>query len=125
MPTLYRSGLERYRKWEKKFDPATISSRFTQVADVAKERAQLGLVEWATGQDLVRPILDKYGVTATDRAKYIGFANKLLSHALRHSGEAAKAFADGLKSYYVTAMKADPTILDEIIQVITGWVVPY
>jgi len=122
---LYKKGVDRFKKWERKYVPETVSARFSQVSDIAKERAQLGLNEWATAQDLVRPILDKYGVTGTDRAKYIGFANKLLKHMLRHSGESAKAFAEGLKSFYVTAMKADPTILDEIIQVITGWVVPY
>jgi len=122
---MYKSGLERFRKWSAKYVPDTVSARFTQVESIAKERAQLGLNTWATAQDLVRPILDKYGVTGTDRAKYIGFANKLLKHMLRHSGESAKAFAEGLKQFYVLSLKADPTILDEIIQVITGWVVPY
>jgi len=122
---LYKTGLERFRKWEKKYVPETVSARFTQVSDIAKERAQLGLNEWATAQDLVRPILDKYGVAGPDRAKYIGFANKLLKHMLRHGAESAKKIATGLKSYYVEAFGADPTICDEIIQVITGWVVPY
>lgn len=122
---LYKRGVDRYEKWEKKFDPATISARFGQVADVAKRRAQLGLLQYASMQDLVRGIIDKYGVTGPDRAKYIGFANKLLKHMLRHGGESAKAIAEGLKALYVTAYKADPTIIDEIIQVITGWVIPY
>jgi hypothetical protein len=73
----------------------------------------------------VRPILDKHGVSGTDRAKYLGFANKLLKHALRATAESASKIASGLKSYYVTALGADPAILDEIIQVITGWVAPY
>jgi hypothetical protein len=82
-------------------------------------------LKYASVQDLVRPILDKYGITGTDRAKYLGFANKLLKHALRASGDAAAAYAAGLKSFYVTSLKADPAILDEIIQVVTGWVAPY
>jgi len=122
---LYRTGIDRYKKWERKYVPDTVSARFGQVEPVAKERAQAGLIEWASMQDLVRGILNKYGVTATDRAKYLGFANKLLKHMLRHGAESAKVYAEGLKSYYVTALKADPVILDEIIQVITGWVVPY
>jgi hypothetical protein len=123
--TLYRIGQARFAKWRAKYDPATISARFTQVADVAATRAQEGLIKYASVQDLVRPILDKYGITGTDRAKYIGFANKLLKHTLRAAGEAGSAYAAGLKSFYVTSLKADPAILDEIIQVVTGWVTPY
>jgi hypothetical protein len=123
--TMYRIGQARFEKYSAKYDPATIGARFTQVADVAKRRAQEGLISWASVQDLVRPILDKYGVNGPDRAKYLGFANKLLKHISRASGESATAMASGLKSFYVTAMKADPAILDEIIQVVAGWVAPY
>jgi hypothetical protein len=123
--TLYRIGQARFGKWRAKYDPATISARFTQVADVAATRAQEGLLKYASVQDLVRPILDKYGITGTDRAKYLGFANKLLKHVARATGEAGTAYASGLKSFYVTSLKADPAILDEIIQVVTGWVAPY
>jgi hypothetical protein len=123
--TLYRTGQWRFAKWRVKYDPATISARFAQVADVATARAQEGMLKYASMQDLVRPILDKYGITGTDRAKYLGFANKLLRHVARAPGEAGAAYAAGLKSYYVTSLKADPAILDEIIQVVTGWVAPY
>ena len=122
---LYRTGIDRYEKYDRKYDPATVGTRFGQVAEVARRRAQAGLIEWASMQDLIRPILNKYGVTGPDRAKYLGFANKLLRHMLRHGADAAKAIAEGLKQYYVVGLKADPTILDEIIQVVTGWVVPY
>jgi hypothetical protein len=123
--TMYRIGQARFEKYSAKYDPTTIASRFTQVSDVAKRRAQEGLITWASVQDLVRPILDKYGVNGPDRAKYLGFANKLLKHVGRATGDSATAMASGLKSFYVTAMKADPAILDEIIQVVAGWVAPY
>jgi len=123
--TLYRIGQARFGKWRRKYDPATISARFTQVADIAADRAQEGLLKYASMQDLVRPILDKYGITGTDRAKYLGFANKLLKHVARAAGEAGTAYAAGLKSFYVTSLKADPAILDEIIQVVVGYVMPY
>ncbi|MCS7367347.1 MAG: hypothetical protein NDF52_05660 [archaeon YNP-WB-062] len=121
----YRGGQARFKKYSDKFVPETISARFTQVKDTALARAQEGLLLYASVQEIVRPILDKYGITGTDRAKYLGFANKLLSHTLRASGDAASAYASGLKSFYVTSMKSDPAILDEIIQVVTGWVAPY
>jgi hypothetical protein len=33
--------------------------------------------------------------------------------------------AAGLKAFYVQALGADPAILDEIIQVVAGYVTPY
>jgi len=122
---LYHTGQMRFKKYSVKLDPTTIGTRFTQVRDVALERAQEGLITWASVQELVRPILDKYGVTGPDRAKYLGFANKLLKHISRATGDSATALASGLKSFYVTSFKADPAILDEIIQVVAGWVAPY
>ena len=123
--TLYRTGQARFAKWKAKYDPATVSARFTQVASIAADRAQEGLALFASVDDLVRPILDKYGVTGPDRVKYLGFAKKLLRHVGRAKGDAAIAMAQGIKAFYVTGMKADPTILDEIIQVIAGWVAAY
>jgi hypothetical protein len=122
---MYKTGQSRFAKYSRKYDPATISSRFTQVADLAKDRAQEGLITWASAQELVRPILDSYGVNGPDRAKYLGFANKLLKHISRASADAATKLAQGLKQLYVTSFGADPAIIDEIIQVIAGWVMPY
>jgi hypothetical protein len=123
--TLYKLGSARFDKWKAKYDPTTVGNRFTQVSSIAADRAQQGLLEFASVQDLVRPILDKYGVTGPDRALYLGFANKLLKHALRVSGTAGTQVAAGLKAMYVTAFKADPSIIDEIIQVVTGYMTPY
>jgi len=122
---LYKGGQARFKKYSDKYVPATIASRFEQVAETAKSRAQEGLIMWASVQELVKPILDAYGVAGPDKAKYLGFANKLLKHSVRSSGEAASKIAQGLKQFYVTSFGADPAILDEIIQVVTGWITPY
>ena len=122
---LYRTGLDRIKKWKAKFVGDTIRDRINQVHDIAVERAEAGMMKFADAQELIRPILDKYEVTATDRAKYLGFANKLLKHAQRHGRGAFNKFAQGLKRYYVEAMNADPVILDEIINVIAGYVYAY
>lgn len=122
---MYKRGVDRFEKWDKKYVPDTIGARFAQVADVAKRRAQYGLIQWASIQDLVRPILDKYGITGPSRALYIGFANKLLKHVMRQSGDAGRRFAEGLKAYYVQTMGADPTVCDEIIDIVIGWATIY
>jgi len=122
---LYRRGSDRVAKYAAKFVPETVAARFTQVRDVAIARAQEGLTMWSAIQELVRPILDKYGVAGPQRAVYIGYANKLAKHAFRQAGEAGVKIAEALKQYYVTAFNADPVILTEINQVIIGYAVPY
>jgi hypothetical protein len=122
---LPKTGQNRFAKYSAKYDPTTIGTRFGQVKDVALARAQEGLIAYASMQDLVKPILDKYGVAGTQRALYLGFANKLMKHIERATGEAGVKIANGLKSLYVTSFGADPAILDEIIQVVAGWVTAY
>lgn len=122
---IYRSGIDMFKKYEKKFNPTVIGTRFADIKDLALERAQAGLNMVGTIRELVRPILDKYGVTGTVRATYLAFALTLAKHVMRHKGDAGKKIASGLKAYFQTAYDLDPSILDEIIQVVCGWAIPY
>jgi len=122
---LYRTGIDMFKKWQKKYNPAVVSTRFTDVTDIAAERAQAGLNMVHTVRELVRPILDKYGITGGQRATYLAFALKLWKHIVRTKDEGGKKIANGLKSYFVTAYGLDPSVLDEIINVVSGWVLPY
>jgi len=122
---LYKTGLDMWKKYERKFNPTVVGTRFTDVRDLALERAQAGLNLVGVARDLVRPILDEYGITGGERATYLAFATALLRHIVRQKGKAASKYADGLKAYYVTTFGLDPKVLDEIIQVIVGWAIPY
>jgi hypothetical protein len=121
----YKGGQAMYAKYAAKFNPTVIGTRFTDVKDLALARAQAGLLTVGAIRDLIRPILDKYGVASTARALYLAFGLALYRHTARSSADAAKKIADGLKSYYVTSFDANPDILNEIINVVTGWVSPY
>jgi len=114
-----------YKKYEKKYNPTVVGTRFGDVQPVALERAQEGLITVGSIRDLVRPILDAYGITGGIRATYLAFALALARHVLRQKGESAKKIATALKSYYVSAYDLDPSICDEIIQVVVGWAIPY
>jgi len=122
---LYKAGIDMFKKYQKKYNPGVIGTRFGDVQDLALERAQEGLIMVGTVRDLVRPILDTYGVTGGQKATYLAFALALMRHVIRSKGEAAKKIAEGLKAYFVTSYGLDPVILDEIIQVVCGWAVPY
>ena len=78
-----------------------------------------------TVRDLVRPILDQYGITGGIRATYLAFALALFRHVIRQKGEAAKKIASALKAYYVQAYGLDPAVCDEIINVVCGWALAY
>jgi len=122
---LYKSGLDMYKKYQAKFDPTTIGNRFTQVQSVALDRAQEGLNTVATIRDLIRPILDEYGIVGGQRATYLAFGLSLARHVLRQKGDAATKIATALKTYFTSAFGLDPNICDEIIQVVVGWALPY
>jgi hypothetical protein len=122
---LYKSGIDMWKKYQAKFNATVIGTRFGDVKDLALDRAQAGLNTVATARDLVRPILDEYGIGGGLRGTYLAFATALLRHVVRQKGDVAKNVSAGLKSYFVTAYGLDPNICDEIIQVISGWVMPY
>jgi len=122
---LVRTPQRRYSKWSAKYVPDTISARFSQVETEAKERAQEGLIIYANLDFDIGATLDKYGVAGPARAVYLAFARKALKEAMRIGGKALDNMLLGLKSYFVTAMGADPTILDEIIKKIIGYVPTY
>jgi hypothetical protein len=122
---LYKSGLDMWSKYNAKFNPTVIGTRFGDVKSLALDRAQEGLNMVATARDLVRPILDEKGIGGGQRATYLAFATALLRHVIRQKGDVAKNVSSGLKSYFVTSFGCDPSLCDEIIQVICGWVIPY
>jgi hypothetical protein len=122
---LYKSGIDMYTKYSAKFNPTVITTRFTDVKDVALARAQAGLNFVASVRELIRPILDKYGVTGGIRGTYLAFGLALWKHSVRQKDQSAKLTADGLKAYFTTTYALNPDIVNEIIQVVTGWVLPY
>jgi hypothetical protein len=122
---LYKTGLDMYKKYEAKFNATVIGTRFTDIKSLALERAQAGLNAVATVRDLVRPILDGYGIAGGLRGTYLAFAVMLWKHVVRQKEDVAKNTASGLKSYFVTAYGLNSDILDEIIQVVAGWAIPY
>ena len=114
-----------YKKYEKKFNPTVIGTRFGDIKDLALERAQEGLLSVGVLNDLVRPILDAHGIAGGQRATYLAFARTLWKRSLRKSGEALKKEAVGLKARFVQSYGLDPEILDEIIKAVIPGVIPY
>ncbi len=69
--------------------------------------------------------LAEYGVAGPQKAAYLAFAFALTRHANRNSGESLQNIASGMVSYYATAYGLNPTILNAIVNVVTGAVQYY
>jgi len=113
---LPKAGNARLAKWQAKYDPTVVQTRFTEVQQVALSRAQEGIVSVANVQSLVGGILDQYGVAGPTRAVYISFGEKVWHATQRITGPALANEVNGLTSYFQTAYGANPTILQAIAQ---------
>ena len=121
---LYRTGLDMYSKYEKKYNPTVIGTRFGDVADVAKARAQAGLHAVATIRGLVSDILDQNGIAGGIRGTYLAFALKLWRHVTRQGGANKVNIKNGLKAYFKTAYGLSEDILEAIGNAIIVAVTP-
>jgi hypothetical protein len=111
---LYKTGVDMFQKYQAKYNPTVVGTRFGDVKDIALSRAQTGLNQVATIRALVRDYLDSKGVTGGMRATYLAFALALWRHTTRQMGAASDKIADGLKSYFQTAYGCDPVLLTDI-----------
>jgi len=111
---LYRSGIEMFDKYSKKYNPTVIGTRFGDVKDTALARAQAGMNAVATIREMVRDYLDQKGVTGGARATYLAFALKLWKHVSRQGGVASDKIASGLIAYFKTSYGLDEALLTDI-----------
>lgn len=113
---LPKPGNSRLAKWQAKYDPTVVQTRFSEVQQVALSRAELGIISVAEVQSLIGGILDQYGVAGPMRATYIAFGEKVWHATQRLTGQALANEVNGLTSYFQTAYGANPTILQAIAQ---------
>jgi hypothetical protein len=115
---LFRDGLQMFSKYQAKYNPDVVRTRFADVRDIALARAQGGLVVVDTIRKMIRDYLDLQGITGGERATYLAFALALWRHTDRQKGPAGDKYADGLIEYFARAFGLDRTILTEIANTI-------
>jgi hypothetical protein len=113
---LPKSPQARYAKWQAKYDPTVVQSRFNEVSSVAQARAQAGIIAAAQAQQEIGAILDQYGVAGPARAIYLSFGMKVWHATQRLTGPALSTEVNGLTQYWQTAYGANPTVLNAIAQ---------
>ena len=111
---LFRSGIDMFQKYQAKYNPTIIATRFENVQSVALARAQAGLNATDTIRQMIIDYLDEQGITGGLRATYLAFALSLWRHVSRQGGAASVKIADGLKAYFQTAYDLDPAKLTDI-----------
>jgi hypothetical protein len=115
---LYKSGIDMFQKYQAKYNPTVISTRFTDVRDTALARAQAGLNAVDTIRAMVRDYLDAKGVTGGERATYLAFALKLWKHVVRQGGVASDKISSGLIAYFKNAFDLNESYLTDIANAI-------
>ncbi len=120
-----RSFAQRYAKWQAKFtafgNPTVANTILTSVAPIAQSNFEQNTSLMASMNTQVAGLLTELGITGPARAVYQGFALKLYRAKNRlGNGSALGAMAQGLKNYYVSSFNANPTVLDQIIALVTG-----
>ena len=111
---LRRTGMDMFQKYQAKYNPTVISTRFEDVQSVALPRAEAGLVAVDTIRALIIDYLDEKGVTGGTRATYIAFALALWKRVSRQGGAASDKIAQGLIQYFKLAYDLDETLLTDI-----------
>jgi hypothetical protein len=121
---LYKSGIDMFQKYQAKYNPTVVGTRFTDVKDTALARAQAGLNSVDTIRAMVRDYLDAKGVTGGARATYLAFALKLWKHVTRQGGVASDKIATGLIAYFKNGYDLDEALLTDIANSIIVKVTP-
>ena len=115
---LYKSGIDMFDKYQKKYNPTVIGTRFTDVKDTALARAQAGLNSVDTIRSMIRDYLDAKGITGGARATYLAFGLSLWKHVTRQGGVASDKIATGLIAYFKNAYDLVEAYLTDIANAI-------
>ena len=123
---LVRRLLDRIEKYDLKYpDAATMTARLTAVKPLMDARYEAASSPIVNVIDVVRHILEDTGVPSGLHGLYYAFGEIIAKLMFSHSGATLNKEIVGLKSFWVTAYKADPTILDKIVTALLGAAPPY
>jgi len=124
MPGVIRFGGMR-EKYEAKYDGANVTTALTAVEEIKNRRYEAFSSPIVNIIETVRNILETNGVPAGLHGIYYAFAEVIQSATFSHFGASLDSYIAGKKAEWVTAHKADPTILDKIVLAIIGTLPPY
>jgi hypothetical protein len=95
-------------------NPETIAMILKDVRAVSLKRTTRWVIIFGRLNRVVRPIVDKYGVTGIPRSTYYDYSKTLWKWLSKYPETLWDKFIDISKEYYVEALGADAEILDAI-----------
>jgi len=120
----YRGYLRRFKRWSGKYDPDTIRNRFSQVQEIATEQVQEQFANLVGFEEAVKERLNEIGVPVIHMPWYLNVARQIYRAMTRHSGKTLESEISVIKATW-TARGLDPTLIDEVIKIMIGYVPAY
>jgi len=124
MPIVKRLD-DMHKKYDLKYDGTNVTNRLNAVKDLMDGRYEAASSVIYNVVETVRDILSDEGVPSGLWAMYISFAERIAKLSFSHKGLTLEKEVSAEKQYFITAYKADPAILDRIIEAVIGMVPPY
>jgi len=115
----------RVQDYEIKYDGANVTTVLTAIKPSMDARYQDGVTIVRNAIENTRRLLNDLGVPTKDWAKYLSFASRIAKLTFSFSGATLLKEIAGEKADWVYEKKADPSILDQIVELIVGVTVPY
>ena len=114
-----------YEKYYTKYDGANVTTTFTAVRELMYARYEGAQSVIYNVVETTRDILAEEGVPTGLWAIYMAFAQIIASKTFSHKDKTLQTEISGVKNYFITAYKADPKILDRIVEAVLGILPPY
>jgi len=84
---MVRPASVRIAKYDKKFDPTVVSTRFTAVRDIAVEGFTVAAADLASMEELVKNSIQDRVTNPLELPQYLDFARELWRLTQRHTGK--------------------------------------
>jgi len=120
-----RSFSIRVDNYEIKYDGANVTTVLTAIKPSMDARYQDTVTVVRNAIETTRRILNEEGLPTKEWAKYLSFAARIAKLTFSFSGNTLLKEIAGEKALWIYEKKADPAILDKIIESIVGVTVPY
>ena len=114
-----------YEKYYTKYDGDNVRTTFAAVSSIMYARYEGAMSPIYNVVETVRDILTSNGVPTGLHGMYYAFAQIIARMTFSHKAKTLQTEISGVKNYFITAYKADPKILDAIIQAVIGTLPPY
>lgn len=115
-----RGYKDMYEKYTAKYSGANVTSALTAVKPLMEAIYEVATTTIYDIVERTRSVLTSKGVPSTLWSVYLSFAQKLAAKTFSFGGVTLAKEAAALKAEWITAHGADSSIIDELIELITG-----